>query len=140
LGNVTTLASLCRQVEKLTQLTLSAPARCVKALLAMRPPLLLPPSFGKEDDTCSTHTNSSSTTSAHAICRVLKAHALLVWPLPASPVGGKDGKGDSDNNDGNAGSGGQELDCATDWDGPPFHSSSLLVAVQWQQGWQVSEG
>jgi hypothetical protein len=89
------------QVEYLAKLTLSMPNRCVKALLAMVPPLPLPPLFGREDDARFTNTNSSPTVLAHTICRVLKAHASSDRPLPASPVDGKDDKynGGDDNYD-----------------------------------------
>jgi hypothetical protein len=102
----------------LAKLTLPVPTRCIKALLAIVPPLLLPPLFDKEEDIHSMHADSSPTTSAHAVCRALKARASLVWPLPAGPAGSKDSKGDGRDNDGNAGGGGQELDHALDWDGP----------------------
>ncbi len=77
----------------MAELTLHAPARCIKALLAMMLPPPLPPLFVGEYNACSTHANSSPTVSAYAICRALKACALLVWPLLAGPAGGKDGKG-----------------------------------------------
>ena len=70
MGIVTTLASLCRQVEKLTKLTLPTPARCITALLAMVPlplPPQPPPLIGWEDDTRSTNANISPTMSAHAL-------------------------------------------------------------------------
>jgi hypothetical protein len=103
----------------LAKLTLPAPARCIKVLLAMVPTLPLPPAFDGEDNARSTHANSSPTALAHTIFRALKDRALLVRPLPAGPTGGKDGKGDGGNNNGNAGGGGWELDRAADWDGPP---------------------
>jgi hypothetical protein len=43
---------------------------------------------------------------AHAVCRVLKARALLDRPLPAGCAGGKDGKGKDGDNGGNADSSG----------------------------------
>ncbi len=76
----------------MAELTLPAPARCFKVLLAMVPPPPLLPVFDGEDNTRSTHTNSSSTASAHAVCWALKARASLVRPLPAGPTGGKTAK------------------------------------------------
>ncbi len=70
----------------------------------LQPPLLL--SVGGEDDSHSTHANCSPTALVHAVWRVLKARRLLDRPLPASCVGGKDGKGDGGNNDGDASGGG----------------------------------
>jgi hypothetical protein len=99
-GIATTLVSLCRQVEKLTQLTLPMPVRCITALLAMKPPLPPPQPpllIGWEDNTCSTNANSSPTMSAHAVFQALKAGALFDQPLLASPVGGKDSKGNCGN-------------------------------------------
>ncbi len=59
-GNTIALASLCRQVENLTKLTLPAPTRCIVVLLAMvLPPLPPLPSVSKEDDPCSTNADSS---------------------------------------------------------------------------------
>ncbi len=57
-------------------------------------------------------------------------------PLLASPTGGKDGKGNGSNDNGNAGSGGRELDCAPDTDGHPL---SPLATAQLQQGLWASE-
>ncbi len=48
----------------------------------------------------------------------MKAPALLEWPLLACCAGSKDSKGNGSDNDGNAGGGIQELDCALDQDGP----------------------
>jgi hypothetical protein len=48
------------------QVDLPAPARCIKALLAMVPPLLLPPSVSKEEDTRFTNANNSPTALAQA--------------------------------------------------------------------------
>jgi hypothetical protein len=99
-------------------LTLPAPTRCVKVLLAMVPPLPPPPLlFGSKDNACFRNSNSSPTALVHIICQALKAHASLDRPLPAGPVGGKDGKDDGGNDNGNTGSGGQELDHAPDRDG-----------------------
>ncbi len=92
-------------------------------------PLPLPPSFGGEDNACSTNANSSPTMLAHAVCQVLKACTSIDRPLLAGPVGSKDGKGDGSNNNGKAGGGGQELDCAPDWDGSP-----LPPPYQWHNG------
>ncbi len=119
MGNATILASLCRLVEWLTKLTLPAPARCVKVLLAMVPLPPLPPLVGREDNTLSTNTNGSLTELVRAVCRALKAHAPSDRPLPAGRAGGKDSKGNSGNNSGNSGGSSQELDHAPDWDGPP---------------------
>jgi hypothetical protein len=66
------------------------------------------------------HADSSPTALAHAICQALKACALSDQPLLASCTGGKDSKGNSGDDNGNAGRGGQELDCTLDWDGPPL--------------------
>ncbi len=104
----------------MTKLPLRAPARCIKALLAMVLPPLLLPLFSREDNACSTNVDSSLTLLVHAICWTLKAFVSLDRPLPAGPVGGKEGEGNGSNNDGNAGSGGQELDHTPDWDGPPL--------------------
>ncbi len=46
------------------------------------------PLVGLEEDACSTNADSSPTTLTHAVCRALKAHALLDRPLPARCVGG----------------------------------------------------
>ncbi len=99
-------------------LTLPAPARCVKELCAIVPLQPLPLLFGGEDNTCFTNANSSPTALAHAICQALKARVTLDQPLMASPTGGKDGKGNGCNDDGNSGSGGRDLDHAHDQDGP----------------------
>jgi hypothetical protein len=115
-GIATTLASLCRQVEKLTKLTLPMPTRCITALLTMKLPLPppQPPSIGWEDNTCSTNANSSPTMSALTVFWALKSHALLDQPLLASPVGGKDGKGNCGSNNGT------KFDHAPDLDDPPL--------------------
>ncbi len=88
----------------MTKLILSAPARCIKALLAM---VLLPPppspTFGREDNACSTNVNRSPTTWAHAVCQGIKARASSDRPLPAGRAGSKVGKGNGGNDDGNAG-------------------------------------
>jgi hypothetical protein len=82
--------------------------------------LLLPlSSFGGEDNACSTNANSSPTALAQVVCWALKAHASSDRPLLAGRLGSKDSKGDGGNNNGNADSGGQELDSTPDWDGPP---------------------
>jgi hypothetical protein len=60
----------------LGKLTLPAPARCLKALLAMVLPLPPPPLFCGEDNTRSTNANSIPAALAHAVCRMLKARAL----------------------------------------------------------------
>ncbi len=65
----------------MAELTLLVPSRYLKALLAMVPPLLLPPLFGGEDNACSTHANSSLTALACAVCWALKARASLVRTL-----------------------------------------------------------
>jgi hypothetical protein len=96
------------------------PTRCIKALLAMMLLPLPPLFFGGEDNTRSTNANSSPTALAHTICRALEACTTSDRPLPASCVGGKDGKGKGNNNDDNASGSGQELDRALDWDGPPL--------------------
>ncbi len=83
----------------MAELTLPTPTRCTKALLAMMLPLLLLPLFSGEDKAYSANTDSSLTTLAHAICQALKACVLLDWPLPASPVGGNNGKGKGGDND-----------------------------------------
>jgi hypothetical protein len=63
-------ASLWRQVEKLTELTLPAPARCVAALLA------IPSSLSEgEEDVRSTNAESSPAASSHVVSRVLNARA-----------------------------------------------------------------
>ncbi len=72
-------------MEKLAELTLPKPARCIKALLAMVPPPPSLPSFGREDNAHSTHANSSPTVLAHAVFWVLKARVSLVRPLPGIP-------------------------------------------------------
>jgi hypothetical protein len=92
----------------LAKLTLPTPARCINVLLAMVPPPPLLPAFDREVDARSMHADSSPTASAHTICLVMKAHTLSVRPLPAGPAGGKDGKGDGGNNDGDTGSSGWE--------------------------------
>jgi hypothetical protein len=120
MGNATTLASLCTQVEYLAELSLPLPARYIKALLAMMLPPLFLLLFGGEDNAHFTNANSSPTALVHAICRALKARTLSDWPLPAGLVGSKDGKGNSGDNNGNASGSGRELDCALDWDGPPL--------------------
>jgi hypothetical protein len=51
-------------------------------------------------------------------------------------MGNKDGKGIGSNDNSNASSGGQELDCALDMDGPPL---SPLATAQLQQGLWASE-
>jgi hypothetical protein len=107
-----------------TKVTLPAPARCVKALLAMMPPLPPPPSFSREGNAHSTNANSSPTALVHAICRVMKARTLSDWPLPADCVGGKDSKDDGGKDYGGASGIGRELDCTPDWDGPPLSSPS----------------
>ncbi len=86
----------------------------------MMPLLPLPLLFGREDDAFSTHADSSPAMLAHVVCRALKAHVLLDRPLPASPKGGKDSKGDGGNNNGDVSSGGQEVDPAPDQDGLPL--------------------
>ncbi len=77
----------------MAKLTLPAPARCVKALRAMVPPLRLLPLFGGEDNAHSKNADSSPTTLVHAVYQALKACALSDRPLLAGPAGGKDGKG-----------------------------------------------
>ncbi len=107
----------------MTKLILTAPARCVKVLLAVVLPTLPPPPLiGGEDDVHSTNAISSPTALAHAVCQTLNARALSDRPLLAGHVGSKAGKGDGGNNDSNAGGGSQELDCAPDQDGPPLPS------------------
>ncbi len=100
----------------MAELTLPASARCFKALHAMVLPLPLLPPFGREDNTCSTNTNSSPTASTHTDCGALKASAYLDWPLPAGPTDSKDGKGNDDGGDNNSNASGsnQELDCTPD--------------------------
>jgi hypothetical protein len=120
MGVAATLASQCRQVEKLTKLILPAPTRFIVGILAMvpllppPPLLLLPPLIGGEDNARSTNANSSPATSAHAVFQALKAPALLDQPLLASCAGGKDSKGDSGNNNC------VKLDHALDQDFPPL--------------------
>jgi hypothetical protein len=134
----TTLAILFRQVEKLTELTLPAPTRCIAALLAMvsPPPLPLPPSVGEEDDARSTYANSNPAVLAHAVCRAKEARTLLDQPLPAGHVGGKGRKGNGSNNDGDWRQR-PKLDDAPDWDGLPHPPQ---IVAQWQQGCRASEG
>jgi hypothetical protein len=81
---------------------------------------MVPPTPGGEDDTRSTSTDSSPTVLANAVCQTLKARTSLDRPLPAGCVGGKDGKGNGSNGDGDAGGSNQELDHSPDWDGPPL--------------------
>ncbi len=103
----------------MAELTLPAPARCVKVLLALVPLPLLPPSFSRDDNARCMNANSSPTALVYTICRALKACTLSDWLFLAGPAGGKVGKGGGGNIDGNAGGGGRELNCALDWDGPP---------------------
>jgi hypothetical protein len=93
----------------------------------MVPPPPLLPLVGK-DDAQSPSASCSPTALVYAVCRALKACALLDWPLPAGPVGGKDGKGNSGNDNGNASGGSQELGHAPDLDGPPPPSGSAKAA------------
>ncbi len=65
------------------------------ATVCMLPPLPPPLLVGVEDDTCYTNANSSPASSAHAVCRALKACAMLDQPLPAGHMGGKGGDDDS---------------------------------------------
>jgi hypothetical protein len=86
----------------------------------MMPPLPPPQIVAGEGNTHSTSANSSPAASLYAVYRVLKARASLDRPPPAGCMGGKDGKGDGNDNGGNAGSGSQELDPTLDCDGPPL--------------------
>ncbi len=101
--------------------------RCIMVLLPMVPSLPPPPLVSREDNAHSKNANNSPTASMHAVCRELKAHALLGWPLLAGHTGSKDSKGKGSGNNGNAGGGGQELDCAPDWDGPPLPPPQALA-------------
>ncbi len=103
----------------MTKLTLSVPARCVKALLALVPLPPLPSLFSGEGGTRSTNAKSIPIMLAHAVCRALKSCTSLDRPLPAGCASGKDGIGNSGNKEGDAGGGGQELDHTLDQDGPP---------------------
>ncbi len=74
---------------ELTKLSLPVPTRCIAVLLAMVPPPPPPQLVGKEDDIhFFTNAKSSPAVLAHSICRALKDHALLDWPLPAGRAGG----------------------------------------------------
>jgi hypothetical protein len=85
----------------------------------------------REDDAHSMSTDSSPIALVYAVCRVLKARALLDRSLLAGRAGDKDGKGDGGDDGGNAGGGGQDLDCAPDWDGPPLPPpSSGMTAMR----------
>jgi hypothetical protein len=93
-------ASLCRQVEKLTKLTLPKPARCITALLAiMLLPLMPSPLVCEEDDARSTNADSRPAALVHAVCRAMKAHVSSDWLLPDSGTGGKGGKGNCGDDD-----------------------------------------
>ncbi len=77
-------------------------ANAVVATTVCIPPLPLPLSVGKEDDTCYTNTDSSPATLVQVVCRGLESRASFDWPLPASCTGGKGG-----NNDGSTSNGSQ---------------------------------
>jgi hypothetical protein len=110
----------------LAKLTLPAPTRCVKELLAVVSLPSSPPLFGGEDNVHSMHTVSRPTVLVHAVCQALKAR-----PLPAGPVGSKDAKGNGNKDNGDTGGGSQELDHALDQDGPPlFTPRSGMTAMR----------
>jgi hypothetical protein len=110
----------------LAKLTLPAPTRCIKELLAVVSPPSSSPLFGGADNVHSMHTVSSPTVLVHAVCQALKA-----WPLPTGPVGSKDAKGNGGKDDGDTGVGSQVLDHALDQDGPPLSTPrSSMTAMR----------
>jgi hypothetical protein len=111
----------------LAKLTLPAPTMCLKVLLAMVLPLLLL-LFGREDNAHSMHANSGPIKLVHTVCWALKACTSLNRPLPAGPMGGKDGEGNGSNKKlAMPAAAAKKLDHAPDLDGPPVHP---LVVVQ----------